>query len=125
MALPTYASPLERIWHWIYIAICVAIFFFLIAPIIVVIPLSFNAEPYFTFTPQMLSLDPDGYSLRWYRNLLTFGMAQPDQPRDAGWWQDVWQNAKWVNAAKNSFIIGFFSTIVATVLGPRQAQRRG
>ena len=45
MALPKYASPLERIWHWTYLAICVAIFIFLIAPIIVVIPLSYNAEP--------------------------------------------------------------------------------
>lgn len=117
MALPTYASPLERIWHWTYIAICVAIFVFLIAPIIVVIPLSFNAEPYFTFTPEMLSLDPEGYSMRWYDSLLTFGMAQPDYARDANWWRDVWENAKWVNAAKNSFIIGFFSTVVATVLG--------
>ena len=47
MALPTYASPLERLWHYAYRAICVAIFIFLIAPILIVIPLSFNAEPYF------------------------------------------------------------------------------
>ena len=31
MALPTYASPLEKIWHYAYLAICAAIFFFLIA----------------------------------------------------------------------------------------------
>ena len=117
MALPTYASPLERIWHWTYIVLCVAIFVFLIAPIIVIIPLSFNAEPYFTFTPAMMSFQPKGYSTRWYDSLLTFGMAQPDYARDSNWWRDVWANAKWVNAAKNSFIIGFFSTIVATVLG--------
>ncbi|MRX50571.1 ABC transporter permease subunit [Paracoccus sp. S-4012] len=117
MALPTYASPLERVWHYTYLVICFAIFFFLIAPIIVIIPLSFNAEPYFTFTPKMRALDPDGFSLRWYDNLLTFGMAQPDYPRDANWWADVWRNSKWVNAAKNSFIIGVFATIIATVLG--------
>ena len=117
MALPTYASPLERVWHWTYIALCVAIFVFLIAPIIVVIPLSFNAEPYFTFTEKMLSFDPDGYSMRWYDTLLTFGMSRADAPRDASWWADAWANAKWLNAAKNSLIVGFFSTILATVLG--------
>ena len=30
MALPTYASPLERAWHYAYLVICVAIFIFLI-----------------------------------------------------------------------------------------------
>lgn len=117
MALPTYASPLERIWHWTYLAICVAIFFFLIAPIVVVIPLSFNAEPYFTFTDKMRSFDPEGYSLRWYDTLLTFGMANPDAPRTGSWWADAWNNARWIGAAKNSIIIGIFSTILATVLG--------
>jgi hypothetical protein len=74
MALPDYASPLERLWHYAYIAICVAVFIFLISPILIVIPLSFNAEPYFTFTPKMLALDPEGYSLRWYDMLLTLGL---------------------------------------------------
>ena len=117
MALPVYASPLERVWRWTYLVICALIFLFLIAPILIIIPLSFNAEAYFTFTERMLRLDPDGYSLRWYDRLLTFGMAAPDAPRDAAWWRDVWNNATWVRAAKNSLIIGFFSTILATVLG--------
>ncbi|MBU2956578.1 ABC transporter permease [Paracoccus sp. 1_MG-2023] len=117
MAVPTYATPLERIWHYAYIAICAAIFFFLIAPIVVIIPLSFNAEPYFTFTDKMLEFDPEGYSMRWYDSLLTFGMTAPDGPRDLSWWGDAWANAKWVQAAKNSIIIGVFSTILATVLG--------
>lgn len=117
MALPTYASPLEKVWHYAYLAICAAIFFFLIAPIVVVIPLSFNAEPYFTFTERMLSFDPDGYSMRWYDSLLRFGMTNPDAPKDMGWWSDAWHNAKWIKAAKSSMIIGVFATIVATVLG--------
>ena len=117
MALPTYASPLERVWHWTYLALCALIFVFLIAPIIIVIPLSFNAEPYFTFTPRMLSFDPQGYSMRWYDTLLTFGMTHADGPRGGAWWADAWANAKWVSAARNSIIIGFFSTILATVLG--------
>ncbi len=117
MALPVYASPLERIWHYAYIAICTAIFVFLVAPILVVLPLSFNVEPYFTFTAKMLALDPEGYSLRWYDNLLTDGMQAPEALRDGVWWSDVWANATWVKAAKNSVIIGFWSTILATCLG--------
>lgn len=116
MAVPTYASPLERLWHYARLTICALIFVFLIAPIIVIIPLSFNAEPYFTFTDRMLSLDPEGYSTRWYSSLLTFGMQNPDA---TGWafWSDAWANANWIKAAKNSIIIGVFSTLVATVLG--------
>jgi putative spermidine/putrescine transport system permease protein len=117
MAPPPYASPLERLWFYAYRALCGLIFFFLIAPILVIIPLSFNAQPYFTFTSEMLRLDPAGYSLRWYDTILTFGMQNPGAPRDAAWWADVWRNAAWVNAAKNSVIIGFFSTLLATVLG--------
>jgi len=118
MALPVYATPLERLWRAVYIGLCVAIFVFLIAPILVVIPLSFNAEPYFTFTPRMLAFDPEGYSLRWYDLLLTFGQTlPPEAPRDSTWWADVWSNAAWIRAAKNSLIIGFFSTVIATGLG--------
>jgi putative spermidine/putrescine transport system permease protein len=117
MALPSHASTLERIWHYTYLVTCGLIFLFLIAPILVVIPLSFNAEPYFTFTEKMLRFDADGYSMRWYDMLLTFGMQAPEAIRDSAWWSDAWQNAQWIQAAKNSFIIGFFSTVVATVLG--------
>ena len=117
MALPVYASPLERLWRYCYLLICTLIFVFLIAPVLIVIPLSFNAEPYFTFTEKMLSFDPTGYSMRWYDMLLTFGMTAPDAGRDGAWWSDVWQNASWVRAAKNSMIIGLASTVVATVLG--------
>ena len=117
MALPPHATTLERVWRRTYLVICALIFLFLIAPILIVIPLSFNAEPYFTFTEKMLKLDPTGYSTRWYDLLLTFGMAAPDGARDGSWWADVWANAQWVNAAKNSVIIGFFSTLLATALG--------
>ncbi len=117
MALPKHASTLERVWHYVYLVICGLIFLFLIAPILIVIPLSFNAEPYFTFTPKMLSLDPEGYSMRWYDLLLTFGMQVPEAARDGSWWADAWNNAAWIKAARNSVIIGFFATILATTLG--------
>ncbi len=118
MAVPIYASPLERIWYYSFRVICGLVLLFLIAPILIVIPLSFNAEPYFTFTHKMLTFDPAGYSMQWYDKLLTFGMqGAPGAERNGAWWADVWQHAKWINAAKNSLIIGFFATIVATVLG--------
>lgn len=97
MALPAHASRLERIWHRTYHVICALIFFFLVAPIVVIIPLSFNATPYFTFTSEMLTLDPAGYSLRWYDALLS--------------------SAEWLSSIRNSFIIAVSSTFIATTLG--------
>lgn len=117
MALPSYASPLERLWRGVYLVICALVLIFLVAPILIVIPLSFNAEPFFTFTAKMLALDPEGYSLRWYDLLLTQPGVPNDVPRDGAWWARVWSEAAWVNAAKSSLIIGIFSTLVATALG--------
>jgi putative spermidine/putrescine transport system permease protein len=97
MALPSYVTPAERIWHYAFGIICGLIFFFLIAPIIVIIPLAFNAEPYFTFTREMLTFDPAGYSLRWYNNLLG--------------------SSEWMGSIRNSAIISISSTIIATTLG--------
>lgn len=115
MALPPYASTGERIWHYTFRFICGLIFFFLMAPIVIVVPLSFNVEPYFSFTEGMLALDSEAFSTRWYADVLRNGMAAPDAI--AGWWTDMWNNAQWVRAIKNSFIIGFFATILATALG--------
>ena len=67
MALAPYASTSQRVWYYSFRVICGLILFFLIAPIITIIPLSFNAQDFFTFTPEMLRLDPEGYSLKHYR----------------------------------------------------------
>jgi putative spermidine/putrescine transport system permease protein len=97
MALPAYATPVQRVWHYSYLAICAAIFFFLIFPLVVIVPLSFNAVPFFTFTKEMLALDPEGYSLKWY--------------------EDFFTNLNWQGAVWNSFYIGFFATILSTFFG--------
>jgi len=97
MALPAYAGPGERTWYYGYRIVCAMIFIFLITPILVVIPLSFNSVPFFTFTEGMLRLDPEAYSLRWYK--------------------DFWNNPQWIHSLQNSFIIAIFSTIFSTVLG--------
>ena len=117
MALPVYASPLERLWHYTYLVICALILLFLIAPIIIVIPLSFNAEPYFTFTQKMLTFDPEGYSLRWYDKLVTFGMQNPEAERGSAFWWDFWNNATWMQVTKNSIIIGVCATLLSAGLG--------
>lgn len=117
MALPVYASPLERLWHYTYLVICALILLFLIAPIIIVIPLSFNAEPYFTFTHKMLTFDPSGYSMRWYDKLITFGMQNTEAERGSAFWWDFWNNATWMQVTKNSIIIGVCATLLSAGLG--------
>ena len=34
-----------------------------------------------------------------------------------GWWSDLWANAQWIRSIRNSFIIGIFSTLIATSIG--------
>ncbi|MCE8455912.1 ABC transporter permease [Rhodovulum sulfidophilum] len=97
MDLPPYATLGQRIWHYAYYVICGLIFFFLIAPILVIIPLSFNAENFFTFTPKMLALDPEGYSLKHYQDFFT---------------SNAWQHALW-----NSVKIAPAATCLAVSLG--------
>ncbi|MFL2787534.1 MAG: ABC transporter permease [Paracoccaceae bacterium] len=113
--LPPYAAPKEVLWFYIFRGICGAIFVFLITPIIILIPLSFNQEPYFSFTPGMLALDSEAFSIRWYVDILKNGMAAPEAL--SGWWADMWQNAQWIRSIKNSFFIGIFATLLATGLG--------
>ena len=113
--MPPYSTAREVLWFYTFRTICGAIFVFLITPIIILIPLSFNQEPYFSFTPEMLSLNPDGFSLRWYRDILINGMAAPEAI--SGWWQDMWNNAQWIRAIRNSFWIGIWATLLSTGLG--------
>ncbi len=62
-----------------------------------IIPLSFNAVPFFTFTPEMLAFDPAGYSTKWY--------------------EDFFTNPNWLGAVENSLVIAFFATILSTSFG--------
>jgi len=102
-ALPPYAGAGERIWYYSFRVICALIFIFLITPILIIVPLSFNVQPYFSFTQGMLSLDPDAYSLRWYKDIFANGMADPNAT-GAAWWADMWANAQWVRAMKNGCV---------------------
>ena len=92
-----YLTPGQVLWHYGFRVLCGAIFVFLITPIIVVLPLSFNAQDFFTFTPEMLRLDPEGFSLKHYRDFFT--------------------NNEWQRSFKNSLIIAPIATIISVSLG--------
>ncbi len=113
--LPPYASGREVLWFYMFRSFCGAVFVFLITPIIILIPLSFNQEPYFSFTPGMLSLKPEAFSTRWYLDILVNGMSASDAV--VGWWSDMWNNAQWIRSIRNSFFIGIWATLLATGLG--------
>ena len=70
MALPKYTEPHYRIWHYFYLLICTGVFIFLIAPLFVIFPLSFNAEEFLVFSDGMKRLDPEAFSLRWYHDMV-------------------------------------------------------
>lgn len=97
IGLQLHSTTGERIWHYIFLLICGLIFAFLIIPILIIFPLSFNAQPYFTFTPEMLSLDPAGYTTKWY--------------------EEFFSSSTWQNAVRNSLTIAVFSTVISTFLG--------
>lgn len=80
----------EKLWIAVLWGASVAVFFFLVAPILAIVPLSFNSREFLTYP---LS----GFSLRWYEQLFA--------------------SAEWMHAFENSFIIGSASTLLATALG--------
>jgi putative spermidine/putrescine transport system permease protein len=92
-----YYSWSHRLGAWLLRGCSWLVLLFLILPILVIVPLSFNHEPFFSFTQGMLTFEPGAYSLRWYRQ--------------------VFEDEAWLLSIKNSFIIGISATLIATVLG--------
>lgn len=87
---PAYTTFGQKCWHYCFIGACVLVFIYLMAPVLVVIPLAFNAEPYFTYPIH-------GFSLRWF---------------DAFFSDVVWRIA-----VRNSLVVGIGATLIATTLG--------
>lgn len=133
---PPYTTTKQKVWHYTFLFICALIFLFLITPILIIAPLSFNAEPYFSFTEGMLSFQDGAYSGRWYRDILTNGMADPTQEMNwsiffdwlwralspfhtapQSFFTDMWENAQWIRAVRNSFFIGICATLISVALG--------
>ena len=77
-------------WRRMLPMLGIAILIFLVAPLFVIVPFSFNVEPYF-------SLPIPAYSMRWYAEL-------------AG-------SAMWHAALRNSLLIAIPTTVLATAFG--------
>ncbi|WP_322061368.1 ABC transporter permease [Paraburkholderia sp. J63] len=87
---PAYVTVWGRLGRFAHLGISLAVLLFLVLPVLVVMPLSFSSQPYFTYPLP-------GLSLRWYQDFL----GSPD----------------WMLALKNTLITAFSSTAIATVLG--------
>ncbi|MGE0238549.1 MAG: ABC transporter permease [Parvibaculaceae bacterium] len=87
-------KSLEFLWAIFFHVFCLAGFAFLIVPLLVIIPLGFNAGDFLTFPMT-------GYSLRWYWEL--FGSSQ------------------WLPPMLNSFFISLVAAAIATCLGTAAA----
>jgi putative spermidine/putrescine transport system permease protein len=77
------ARPLFLLW-------CGLVFFFLLAPLAAIVPLSFSAGSF-------LAYPMPGVSLRWY--------------------EEVLGSERWMTALRNSLVIGLAATFLATLLG--------
>lgn len=87
---PPYVGLGGKITHYALLAFCVAALVFLMAPVLVVVPLAFNADPYFTYPIHH-------WSFKWFHEFFT---------------DEVWQIA-----VKNSFMIATAATLISTTLG--------
>ena len=110
MALPSYATPIQRTYYYLYLVACGIVFFFLIAPLVAIIPISFSQSPFMVFTEGMLAWppDPEAWSLRWYRYMV--GICTDENLTTPC-------SNKWMIGTVNSFFVGFVSTFFATALG--------
>jgi len=90
MALQPYNSPLERIWYYAIRVFCVLVLVCLVLPIFAIIPIAFTSDT-------MLSYPMPGFSLRWFA--------------------EFFNSVMWTLSMKNSFIIAFATTFLATGLG--------
>ena len=84
---PLYATLADKLGWWAVRALCVAVLVFLLAPILVMVPLSFSESSF-------LAYPIHGWSLKWYRNLF--------------------ESAEWARATRNSFIVAPAATLIAT-----------
>ena len=114
MALPTYATPIQRSYYYLYLFFCGVVFFFLIAPLVAIIPISFSKSPFMLFTEGMMTWppDPEAWSFRWYRYMV--GICTDKNLTTPC-------SNKWMVGTVNSFFIGFVSTFIATALGTMAA----
>lgn len=95
--LPAYFTFWHIFGHYALKWTAFTVLAFLMLPILIIVPLSFNAEPYFSFTEGMIALDPEAYSTRWYAA--------------------IFSDQKWLLSIRNSFLIGTMAATLSTILG--------
>lgn len=83
-------TTLMRLWNGLFTLYGAAVLLFLIVPVVIIVPLSFNVSAF-------LSYPLSGFSLRWY--------------------QAFFHSKEWLGALGNSLIIAPLATLLATVLG--------
>ena len=59
--LSPYMSPVERVWFYSLRILCGLILLFLVLPVLVIVPLSFNSGSFLVYPLQ-------GFSLHWYQD---------------------------------------------------------
>ena len=107
MALPAYATTGQKVGYYSFLTYCGFVFFFLIAPIFIILPLSFSASPFFEFTREFMNFEPEAWSLRWYRQMV--GISSIGDTTVV--------TDKWMLGTRNSFFVGIIATLLATALG--------
>ncbi|KWA74722.1 polyamine ABC transporter permease [Burkholderia ubonensis] len=87
---PAYVTIWGRAGRYAHVALSLLVLVILVLPVLVVMPLSFNSQPYFTYPMP-------GFSVRWY--------------------DEFFGSAEWMSALRNTVIVGVCSTLIATTLG--------
>lgn len=93
MALPPYMTASEKASYYGLRVFVGVVLLFLIAPILAIMPLSFNSETFFSYPMP-------GFSTKWYIGETGF-----------------FTNERWTSALKLSVIVAVAATILATCLG--------
>ncbi len=88
--LSPYKSPIEKLWFWTHRSLCALVLLFLVLPILVIVPLSFNSGSFLVYPLQ-------GLSMRWYADFFT--------------------SAEWMRSLTNSMIVAPAATLLAMVFG--------
>jgi putative spermidine/putrescine transport system permease protein len=79
-----------RPWHFVLFAFTALVLLFLMAPLVVVFPISLSSSSYLQFPPP-------GWSLRWY--------------------QQFFNDSTWIDATVRSIKVAAATTVLATVMG--------
>src|SRR5512145_2186493 len=90
MALPAYSSREDRLRHHGARILCALVLAYLLLPMLIIVPISFTSG-------NLLTFPLPGLSLRWYESLAS--------------------GSSWIDAARNSLVVGLSATALSVLLG--------